>query len=440
MRTLNSLSAADRKRLLSIACLTGEWYASQAAEVAGADIRTIDSCLSRAVSTGLVEPTLDRLGRFAYSFARGVQDCFHSSANGRVTADRSRANHQECFFRLAARSRVELTGHQQTEWLETLRTSYKNVYAAIIAGIEGLGPAEETLKCLSDMSIYWLRQGLIASSYDLVCEACDKFGTTECSALARAMNVKAALSLELGELDQAQACYSQAIRIASACGDLLCVGMATSNLCLLYRAKGDLHGAVEFAASAVVAMRNLGDVDRLLKAMVNLGATQDDLGQYEEAKSVLHEARRIAIAADCVWIISMIDCNLGEVDLHQGNVADAVLKLSVCALNASKTGDRRLSAASLDGLTCAMAATHHELAVIAKALADRFRGDIGLARYRGMSSAIRMATVACLNELGQAKVASLERTAETIDTPELIAMISKTFKISLPSGAESYKI
>jgi tetratricopeptide (TPR) repeat protein len=102
---------------------------------------------------------------------------------------------------------------------------------------------------------------------------------------------------ERGQLDDAEAQFNAALRIATEQGDPEIASWTRSNQALMQTMRGDLEAGVALARRNCELTERLGDVFSRSLALANLGGAQIAAGDYAAALDSLEEAERIYRAA-----------------------------------------------------------------------------------------------------------------------------------------------
>jgi adenylate cyclase len=113
------------------------------------------------------------------------------------------------------------------------------------------------------------------------------------SPIAWATMGKGLAERERGRLDQAEALFEEALRIAREDDDPETASWTLSNLAMLLAMRGDVEGGIGLARRNCEETERLGDVFSRSLAIANLGACQLAAEDYEEALDSLETAERI---------------------------------------------------------------------------------------------------------------------------------------------------
>jgi DNA-binding NtrC family response regulator/tetratricopeptide (TPR) repeat protein len=128
----------------------------------------------------------------------------------------------------------------------------------------------------------------------------------EARARARALNneelvfrsciAAASAQLRMGSYTEAREHYEEAIIAARRLDDKLAEGSAHLNLSLLLNGQGDIRGAEQLCARAVMCLRGSNRDRSLVAALINHGVMLTKLTHWESARALLQEAKDLADA------------------------------------------------------------------------------------------------------------------------------------------------
>jgi adenylate cyclase len=117
------------------------------------------------------------------------------------------------------------------------------------------------------------------------------------SPVAWATMAKGLVIRERGDLEQAEARFNAALRIATEDGDPEIASWTRSNLALMLSMRGETEAAIALARRNCELTERLGDVFSRSLALSNLGGAQIAAGDYSGALESLEEAERVYRAA-----------------------------------------------------------------------------------------------------------------------------------------------
>jgi putative nucleotidyltransferase with HDIG domain len=112
------------------------------------------------------------------------------------------------------------------------------------------------------------------------------------SAIAQALNVVAIVHQTGGDLDRAEAMYTEARLTAQSIGDAEALAMIDQNLGTVASIRGDLPRALEAFHRSLDGYRALGMRDQAAQVLNNIGLAYSDLGELVRAEAAYTEAEQ----------------------------------------------------------------------------------------------------------------------------------------------------
>jgi putative nucleotidyltransferase with HDIG domain len=110
--------------------------------------------------------------------------------------------------------------------------------------------------------------------------------------LASALNTRAAVFYQLGDLDECERLFTESRILASRCGSDRLLAMIEQNLAAIACIRGDLHLALVQYRSSLDHYRRLGLDGYVGPLLNNIGKVCTELGDFEAAEKAFREARR----------------------------------------------------------------------------------------------------------------------------------------------------
>jgi putative nucleotidyltransferase with HDIG domain len=166
----------------------------------------------------------------------------------------------------------------------------------------------------------------------------------EHAALGAALNVRAAIHHQRGELDAAERLYREAQACGERGGDQRLTALTAQNLGIICNVRGDLSGALAHYRASLVSLREL-QLAREVGSVLNcLGLLHTDLEQWADAEAAFREARELAVGAADVVTKVMIDVNVAELAISRTDYIRARVVAEVALREAHALGDARAEA------------------------------------------------------------------------------------------------
>jgi putative nucleotidyltransferase with HDIG domain len=169
-------------------------------------------------------------------------------------------------------------------------------------------------------------------------------------ALGAALNVRAVLEWQSGNLDQAEQLYLIAQQCAESADDRRLVAMVAQNRGIIATVRGEFSQALVHYRASLEAFRTLGQVTQLCGVLNNIGMVHTDLGEWEEAATAYREAAEAADRGGDVVMRVLVDGNIAELAIAQQDYAEARIVCAASLLRARSIGDESAEAELLKHL------------------------------------------------------------------------------------------
>ncbi len=161
----------------------------------------------------------------------------------------------------------------------------------------------------------------------------------------------------LGRMDEATACYEQALDHFRACGYRQGEAKVLGNLSSVHNDSGRYHEAIETSRSAVTLFQEIGDRYGEALALANQANAQVAAGAFDTAVTCLRRSSDIFTELADPSGQARAIANLGALELRRGNPAAAVDLITEALRRFRDLGDRFEEALSLTDLAEAAAMT-----------------------------------------------------------------------------------
>lgn len=148
------------------------------------------------------------------------------------------------------------------------------------------------------------------------------------AAHGRALNIRAVIYWQRGDLDSADDLYVEAHRLGARVGDARLTAMTAQNRGIVANVRGELTQALAHYRESLVAYEGLGMSREVCGALNNLGMLHTDMGEWDEADVAYRRASAVAEREGDRAAHLLVMCNMAELALSRGRVDDAE---AVCA-------------------------------------------------------------------------------------------------------------
>ncbi|HEX7003704.1 MAG TPA: tetratricopeptide repeat protein, partial [Trueperaceae bacterium] len=342
------LSEAERSSLERLAVCAGGFTAHAAAELAGADERSLDSLVSKSL--------LRRSNDARLEFHPLVREFALSKLTGRPS-DLARAGrlHAEYYLERVREALIRRWEEDQSYWAELLRREQDNLRAALTWAEEndaGLG-----LGLVRRLWGYWRQWGQFREGRRWLEAMLAAAPAGELlSERSEALNGAASLAFLEGDNEAAKGFYLESLELRRAQGDEQGVAMVLNNLANVIRREGDLEAAAEYYCRSLEIRERLGDDQGVASTLSNLGLTAERRGELEQAHDLYRRSLDIRRRVNDLEGVVIALCNLGFVTSKQRHyqVARSWFRQSIELER--ELGGRRLLDDSLAGLATVEAA------------------------------------------------------------------------------------
>ncbi len=258
--------------------------------------------------------------------------------------------HGEYFTSVAELAATELSGPEQTPWLDRLSEDHDNLRLALRTAIEG-GSAERALRLASALWLFWWFRGHWREGRRWLAEALG-LGRPEDASRPRAVALRGAavLARGLGDFDDARECLERSIAVSRSIGYRAAEAAGLRELGNLADDRGDWEAERGYYERSVTIFRELGDQHSAAVTLHNLANYWQGQGELARARACLEDA--IAVTHERGdRIMEALSLNgLGSVASDQGDYATARRCQEESLAIHRKTGQRAGEAFSLGEL------------------------------------------------------------------------------------------
>jgi predicted ATPase/DNA-binding SARP family transcriptional activator len=397
------LLTADAQRLLTqLSVFAGGFSVDSMTAVAGSEMGLEQ--LDTLVTASMVHASDDR-----YQLLEVMRDY----AAERLGSDlEPRSRHAEHFAGLAATAEQQLSGADQSIWLERLEVERDNLRVALDWLAAGEDTAAAELHMAAALGRFWYVRGHIREGMSRLQHAIGRAGRGDDASLAKALRAASALAVIQGDYSLANELATRSLSSYRRLGDRAGVARSLNNLGAIQHARGELDVAAATLEECIRECAEVGD-DRLL-ALAQNNCGDAALSQREFDTAAAHFAQSLAILqklGDSANVARSM-YNLGAVAIEQNRLEDAGRLLAQSISLSEQVGDHE------DIAWCLIAFA---------AIASRTQQTHDGARMLGF-------TVALLDEIGATmkpfERSLYERTREALDS----ALGSTQFDTAVSEG------
>jgi predicted ATPase/DNA-binding SARP family transcriptional activator len=251
-----------------------------------------------------------------------------------------RNRHAEHFAGLVATAELQLSGTDQTDWLERLDIEHDNLRVALDWLAAGENTAAAELHMAAALGRFWYVRGHIGEGMSRLQHAIERAGSEDASSLAKALRAASALAVIQGDYSLANKFATRSLSTYRKLGDRAGAARALSNLGAILHAQGELDVAAATLEECIRECAQLGE-DRLL-ALAQNNRGDVALSQRELDSAAAHFAQSLAILqqlGDSANVARSM-YNLGAVAVEQNRLEDARQLLAQSITLSEQVGDR----------------------------------------------------------------------------------------------------
>jgi diguanylate cyclase (GGDEF)-like protein/putative nucleotidyltransferase with HDIG domain len=159
-------------------------------------------------------------------------------------------------------------------------------------------------------------------------------------AIGHAINVKAIVFQQEGQLDKAEALYLEARSHGIDAGETRLAAMTAQNLGVISMMRGDHEKTLRYYRTSLAEFRTIGAPKEVLIALNNMGMLCTDLEKWDDALRAFEEAVQIADALGDIPVRVLVEVNRAELEIARGEFAAARAACELAMSLSSQTHDK----------------------------------------------------------------------------------------------------
>ena len=159
--------------------------------------------------------------------------------------------------------------------------------------------------------------------------------------LARALNVRVCVTVELGEFMAAETAFEEQLRLSREIGDLEMEGSALHDFGMMTSVRSP-ELAEPYLKAALEVFTRAGALDGQAFSKLNLAGLYEQLGKFEPAQRLLKETLELIKLENIPLVENFVKVQSGRLALLQGNFEHAQSVLEATLEHGAKTGERVL--------------------------------------------------------------------------------------------------
>ena len=197
--------------------------------------------------------------------------------------------HAASFLALAERAEPELTGPNQTAWLDRLEVEHDNLRAALGWVSAGDAPTSIGVRLAGALWRFWWRRGHFREGRSWLEAALAQNVGTEAER-AKALYGAGSLATEQGDYARATTLLEAALTAARRAGERAIAALALTDLGSIARQQGAYERVTQYHGEALALRRESGDRRGIAVSLGSLGLALLYQGEYQQAEALLTEA------------------------------------------------------------------------------------------------------------------------------------------------------
>lgn len=315
-----------------------------------------------------------------------------------------KTRHRDWFMALAEEAEAQLTGPEQSLWLQRLTTEHDNLRTALATCETDVESAEAGVRFTGALWRFWQMRGYLMEGREHLGRALGrKEAQARTKSRAKVLNGAGALAQIQGDYAASRPLHTEGLDIFRELGDTWGIAWSLNLLGLVTHEQCDYAAAQALHEESLALRRELGDKRGIANSLNNLGNVAFSQGDYERAH-VLH-AKSLELKTelgDRGGIANSLS-NLGLVAYFENDYPTARSLFEESRALYIEIGDRRGSAKTLGNL--GQVALHEGDNAIARTL---YEGSVTIFRdlgdRRGVTEGLEELAVAIL-ALGEVPLA-----------------------------------
>jgi len=340
------LNGTERELFRRLAVFAGGWDAESAGEVLGAAGADLDLRLSPLVAQSLVMVET-RAEQLRYRTLDTIREYARDRLSDSGEADQLSRRHAEYFLNLAKQAESELTGDQQTRWLNRLDREHDNFRAALEWAV-GASEADLAQMLCSRLCAFWQTRGYLSEARTWLTRALGLADGPPTTTRADALSAAGNIAWSQGDYTAARAWHETGLTLRRELGEAAAIARSLHNLGIVAMHQGDYVVAQKLHGESLAIKRELGNTFGIANSLNELGLLAS--AQSESDVSAAYHTESLALRrelGDTQGIaISLI--NLGALALHHGQWERAQTQCAESLALFREVGDK-------DGMAIAVA-------------------------------------------------------------------------------------
>jgi predicted ATPase/class 3 adenylate cyclase/DNA-binding CsgD family transcriptional regulator len=200
------------------------------------------------------------------------------------------------YLRLAEEAEPELTGPQQTMWLERLEREHENLRAVLHWSLEKAGDEEATqrketaLRLGAALRRFWLMHGHLSEGRSFLEQALTARRGIVASVRVKALLAAASLAVFVDDTERAERLCEESLTLCRELGDRAGIAFSLYLLGMVANTTGSLATARMYTEEALALGREVGDMGGIAWSLNSLAILVSEQGEYSRAHALFEES------------------------------------------------------------------------------------------------------------------------------------------------------
>jgi len=286
-----------------------------------------------------------------------------------------RNRHLQWFAEFAERAGSGLVGPDQAGWFKLLEDELQNLRSALDWSCRNFSRVEVGLRLAASLWRFWYGHGLLTEAVQYLSDLLAKGPVgMRSSVWGNALATAGRLATDRMDLVAARGYLEEALELCRGLDDFVLLETVTRNLGVLATYEGDLAAAESHLTEALTLAQQLHSPTRISFCAARRGLIFHFKGDTERAVALWEESLALARQAGDLWTIAQQQAWLAKVDLDNGRLTGARVRLTESLATYRDIGDTARVAVALEGLAslAAMEGQHERALKLAGAVSARY--------------------------------------------------------------------
>jgi predicted ATPase len=266
----------------------------------------------------------EALGESRFSMLEMILEYALEKLEGSGEAEVIRRRHAEYYLSLSEAAQPQISGAEQSLWLDRLERDHGNLRAALEWSRSQASSAELSLRLAASLALFWEFRGNFAEARQRLEAALSGPGASEFTHLrAEVLGVASVTAFHLGDYSSMASLNHERLEIYKRVGDKRGMASALTQLSRVAVATQDYATAHSLLEQTLAIRKEVGNKAGISHALGEMGELARCEGDYAMARYYYEESLALARESGQKNYIAWQVLNLGHVAHHEGDYAQA---------------------------------------------------------------------------------------------------------------------